>query len=493
MAHAPNVLWICTDSQRWDTLGCYGNRFVNTPNADRLAEEGVLFEHAYAQNPLCTPSRGAFLTGRYPVTTGLRQNGQCIPEGETLVTRILADNEYVCGLVGKLHLSAANRRFLMGDQWWELPREERLVQGTERRIDDGYDEFHWYHSPSPQYRSGAYTRWCHRKGVEIRSTDREDSKYVKNGMPKEHHEARFCAETAVDFIERYAGYPHPWLFSINIIDPHPGFNPPAAYLEPYLERLDDVPLPNYVEGELEDKPFYQRERHESCNYGDYAESDAGDPHEHRMCRAAYWAMCDNIDAQIGAIIDALERTGQREDTLVIFTSDHGEMLGDHGLYVKGPFLYDPAVRVPLIISWPGRVRRGVRSDALVELADLAPTLLEAAGLERHPGMQARSLWPLLTGDQEPDRFRDDVYCEYYNSNPDDPPVYLTMCRTEHHKIIIAHGMDCGELYDLEADPGENRNLWDDPDYAELKTEMLIRASNRMAWTCDPQPERIGIF
>ncbi len=493
MAKQPNILWICTDSQRWDTLGCYGNRHVDSPNVDRLAGEGTLFEHCYAQSPLCTPSRGAFLTGRYPVTNKLRQNGQCIPEGEKLVTRALADDGYVCGLVGKLHLSAANRRFLMGDRWWELPHEERLVQGVERRIDDGYHEFHWYHSPSPLYRSGAYTQWCHRRGVEIRSTPREDSKDVTNGMPPEHHEARFCAETAADFIERYADYAHPWLFSINIVDPHPGFNPPEVCLEPYLSRLDEIPLPDYVEGELDGKPSYQRERHGKTRYGGYSETDVGDPHEHRMCRAAYWAMCDNIDAHVGLMLEALERTGQRQDTLVIFTSDHGEMLGDHGLYVKGPFLYDPAVRVPLIVSWPGVVREGVVSPALVELADLAPTVLEAAGLDRLPGMQTRSLWPLLTGRQAADRFRDDVYCEYYNANPDETAIFLTMVRTDRHKIIVGHGRELGELYDLEEDPTETHNLWDDPAHAEVKMAMLKRACDRMAMTADPLPPRIGIF
>ena len=489
----PNILWICTDSQRWDTLGCYGNEFVRTPNIDRLASEGVLFEHCYAQNPLCTPSRGCFLTGRYPVTTKLRQNGQCIPEGEVLVTRILADHDYICGLSGKLHLSACNRRFTLGDEWWELPAEERVVQGTERRIDDGYQEFHWSHGPSPNFRSSAYNRWVQKKGAAIEQHDREDSEVVLKGMPSELHEVTWCAEEAEHFIEAYEGYGHPWLFSLNCFDPHFPFDPPEDYLAPYLDRLDDIGLPNYVEGELETKPPWQLARHEKPHYAYTGDRDAGDPHEHRMCRAAYWAMCDHIDARVGCVLEALERTGQRENTLVIFTSDHGEMLGDHGLYQKGPFLYDPAVRVPLIVSWPGRLPQGVRVPALVELGDLAPTVLDAAGLPRHPGMQTRSLWPLLTGEAETDTFREDVYCEYYNSNPNPEPIFLTMVRTERYKLIAAHGYRTGELYDLETDPGENINLWDDPDFAEVRTEMLQRLCDRMARTADPLPPRIGIY
>jgi arylsulfatase A-like enzyme len=130
---------------------------------------------------------------------------------------------------------------------------------------------------------------------------------------------------------------------------------------------------------------------------------------------------------------------------------------------------------------PGTIQPG-RTSALVELGDLAPTVLEACGLERHPGMQARSLWPMLTGQAPRDHFRDDIYCEYYNANPDSDPRWLTMVRTHDYKIIVRHGADLGELYDLSEDPGENRNLWDAPDYAGVKTAMLKRAT-----------ERIGIF
>ncbi len=488
-----NILWICTDSQRFDTLGCYGNPHVRSPNIDRLAAEGVLFEHCYAQNPLCQPSRGSFLTGRYPVTTGLRQNGQNIPADEKLITRMLADHEYICGLSGKLHLCACNRRFTLGETWWELPDEERVIQGVEPRIDDGYAEFYWDHAPSPKFRSSAYNRWVREHGAAIEQRPREDSRFVKIGMPPELHQTTFCAQKAIDFIEAYEGYAHGWLFSVNIFDPHFVFDPPQEYLKPYLDRLDEIPLPNYVEGELADKPAWQAERHARCKYAGYDEADLGDPREHRMLRAAYWAMCDQIDVQVGRMLDALDRTGQRENTLVIFTSDHGEMLGDHGLYTKGPFLYDPAIRVPLICSMPGTVAQGVRASGLVELSDLAPTVLDAAGLPRHPGMQTRSLWPMLTGEAPAEAFRDDVYCEYYNSNPDNPKGFLTMVRTETHKLIVAHGTGGGELYDLRSDPAETRNLWDDPAAAEAKTALLVRMTDRMAKTADPLPRRIGIY
>lgn len=491
----PNVLWICTDSQRFDTLGCYGNPYVRTPNIDRLAENGMLFEHCYSQNPLCTPSRGAFLTGRYPVTMGLRQNGQNINPEEKLVTRLLADQDYLCGLSGKLHVHACDRRHTLGDEWWELPAEEQVIQGVEPRIDDGYAEFYWDHAPSPIFRSSAYHRWVRDHGARICAIKRDDAQEVFNGMPEALHQTTFCAEKAIGFIEGYQDYAHPWLFSVNIFDPHFSVDPPEAYLQRYLDHLDDIPLPNYQPGELDGKPDWQRARHRTGYNarGGYDLTDTGDAHEHRMLRAGYWAMCDLIDVQVGRMLDALQRTGQRDNTLVIFTSDHGEMLGDHGFYIKGPFLYDEAIHVPLIVSWPGHIPQGVRSQALVELSDLAPTLLDAAGAPRYPGMQTKSLWPLLSGQSNPQCHRDDIYSEYYNTDHDNPMMYLTMVQTRDYKLIVDHTAGRGELYDLRQDPTETWNHWDDADFADIKTNLLLRLCARMAFTADPLPERVGIY
>lgn len=140
-----NILWICSDSQRWDTLGCYGNRLVHSPNIDRLAREGMLFENAIAQSPLNTPSRGCFLTGRYPVTNRLRQNGQNAPADLRPVTKMLAEAGYVCGFSGKLHLSACDKRLTFGPEWWKVPSGEWIVP-VEPRIADGYSVVHWSHS-----------------------------------------------------------------------------------------------------------------------------------------------------------------------------------------------------------------------------------------------------------------------------------------------------------------------------------------------------------
>ncbi|MEZ4622772.1 MAG: sulfatase-like hydrolase/transferase [Caldilineaceae bacterium] len=473
----PNILWICTDQQRFDTLGCYGNQFVQTPHIDRLAQEGIRFSHAFCQSPICTPSRASFLTGRYPRTTRCRANGQMIPADEVLVTKLLHDAGYTCGLAGKLHLA---------------PCHPSVNHGTEPRIDDGYDIFHWSHHPQPDWTVNAYQHWLQQQGVAYHTEPYRNSTQVKAGMPAAHHQTTWCAEMAINFMEAHEGRNQPWLFSVNIFDPHHAFDPPVDYLERYLERLESIPLPNYVPGELDNKPHYQQVDHEGAYYNKTLHPFTGmSDEDHRMVTAAYWAMVDLIDVQVGRMLDALERTGQLENTLVIFMSDHGEMLGDHGLYLKGPYFYEPLIRVPLIMRLPGVIDEGRTSDALIELMDIAPTFLDAAGLERAPGMQGKSLWPLLTDATVPDHHHDDIYCEYYNAMPwhRDPTAQATMIRTQTYKLVVVHSRNEGELYDLGADPCETYNLWDDPAQQGIKSDLLLRLCNRMAWTVDPLPER----
>lgn len=476
MQQSPNILWICSDQQRFDTLGCYGNNFVHTPNIDRLAAGGMKFEHAYCQSPVCTPSRASFLTGRYPRTTRARQNGQSIPEDEILVTKLLADAGYVCGLAGKLHLSTC---------------DPVVTNQIERRINDGYSVFNWSHHPwaeGPSFNTLAneYNQWLAERGVNYRTVLFGDSKYVAAGMPVESHHSTWCATKAVHFIERGAAYTNPWLFSVNFFDPHAPFDPPVEYLQRYLEMSRDIPLPNYREGELDNKPRGQMYYHRKNQWPYIAMSEE----DHRLLRASYWAMIDLIDQQVGRILDALEKSGQMENTMIIYMSDHGEMLGDHGIYLKGPFFYDPAIRVPLIVHGAAVATSGVASAALVELADLAPTLLEWAGLPKHPGMQGKSLTPLLSGESA--IHREDIYCEYYNARSDHNE-FATMVRTEELKLVVVHGQDIGELYDLRKDPGESFNVWDNPQYASEKIEMMKRLCDRMAWTADPLPLRNGRF
>ncbi len=471
----PNILWICTDQQRFDSLGCYGNEYVHTPNLDRLAENGVLFERCYAQNPVCTPSRSSFLTGRYPRTTRCRQNGQSIPESETLIPKVFSDAGYICGLSGKFHLSACH---------------PSVCKTNERRVDDGYSLFNWSHDEKGLWPANEYRNWLNEIDVEYQTKLLNESKYVEIGMPEEYHQTTWCVNRAINFIESCQPYDIPWFFSLNIFDPHAPFNPPLEYLERYLKQIDDIPEPNYVEGELENKPVFQKleyyEGYNSRKEYKAAEMNAAD---HKYARAAYWAMIDLVDKQVGRLIDLLENKGLLDNTIIIFMSDHGELLGDHGMYYKGPFFYEPSIRVPLIISSPSLLKNR-RQKALVELVDIAPTLLDAAGIKHPEGMQGRSFWNILIDDKQKDFHRKDVYCEYYNSLPwNNPHAYGTMVLTERYKLVAYHGLDNGELYDLKNDPNETYNLWNNEEFKDLKLEMFRILCDRMAETVDPLPLR----
>lgn len=474
----PNILWICSDQQRYDSLGCTGNAFVHTPNMDRLAQQGVLFEHAYCQSPICTPSRASFLTGRYPRTTRCRQNNQSIPADEVLITKLLADSGYNCGLSGKLHLSP-------GYPW--------ASNTSEKRIDDGYSDFHWSHQSIPETPGNQYGQWLRDKGIKFETPDYVESGRIQAGMSEEYHQTTWCADKAIQFIEANADYgTQPWLFSVNFFDPHPPFDPPLAYLERYLDRLDHIPLPRYTVGELDDKPYIQQRTHLGQDRREQKFAwDLISDEEHRLITASYWAMVDLIDIQVGRMLDALECTEQAENTIVIFMSDHGEMLGDHGIYFKGSFFYEQLVRVPLIIRYPQKFQSNVRSRALIELLDIAPTLLETVNLEYYPAMQGKSLWSLLTGHTDLHDHRTDVYCEYYNATTKHHPdvVFGTMLRTEDHKVVRIHGTPDGELYDLKTDPQETHNLWHDTNHIDKKVDMLTCLTDRMAWTSDPIPAR----
>ncbi len=468
----PNLLWICSDQQRYDTIRALGNSLVNTPNIDRIIENGVTFTHAYCQSPVCTPSRASFLTGRYPRTTRCRQNGQTIPEDERLLPRILKDHGYRCGLSGKLHLSSCSDG------------------KVEQRIDDGYDVFHWSHHPQPDWPENAYQQWLKSKGVrweELYSAP--EVGYVKLGVPAEFHQTTWCAEMAIDFIHENQN--RPWMFSVNMFDPHHAFDPPQEYLDRYDPA--QMPVPKSSPGELDFKTSYQQLDHIwAHNTEGGMRVDKITQEESQRITAAYYAMVELIDDQVGRMLQALEETGQLENTIVVFMSDHGEMLGDHGIYLKGPHFYEEAVHVPLTIQWPKQFRNGLKSDAFVELVDLVPTFFDAMGIPIEPQIQGKSLFSICTGEADPSHHRDAVYCEYTNSWTHHRS-YGTMYRTRTHKLVVYHGIPEGELYDLETDPDEFRNLWDDPASLEVKLELMKQSFDASVLTMDPMPPRLGPF
>lgn len=472
MGTMPNVLWICADQQRWDTIGALGNPHVHTPHLDRLVAEGVAFTHTYCQSPICTPSRASFLTGKYPSTVRVNTNGaEYFPRNETLVTRRLADAGYTCGLAGKLHLAGA-------------------YYGRESRVDDGYTFFRYSHGPRDDWTRGHdYADWLRAQGEDPADIlrPRNEGRHgiapptaERNNVPPHLHQTTWCATQAIEFMEQ----PHggPWLMSVNCYDPHPPYNPPWEY----YRRFDPatLPGPHFRESDL---------AHQQILAGAYFQSDpecpdAYDGADGRVVQALYYAMIEQVDEQVGRMLDTLDRTGQRDNTVIIFMSDHGEALGDHGLVHKGGRFFDGLTRVPLLWRWPGRFAAGTQSDALVELTDIAPTLLGLAGLPVPPEMQGRSLLPLLVGEADPGMHREDVRCEYYDAlHRPGQESFGTMYRDRRWKLTVYHGLGLGELYDLEADPHEFNSLWADPAHQGIKAELLAKSFDATVRAMDYGP------
>ncbi|TDE14273.1 sulfatase [Jiangella asiatica] len=454
----PNILLICTDQQRYSALGAYGNDEIDTPTLDRLAAEGVLFENCYVQNPVCGPSRASLMTGRYVQSHGQWANGVALPEHEQLFSRVLAGAGYDCGLVGKLHLAAC-----FGGR-------------TEPRHDDGFRVWRWAHDPGHRSPENQYHRWLQEEHPDLwRAVNDPNTPTTFANIETRGHFSRWISTETIDFLRNGRERARPFFVVANFFDPHHAFDAP----EEYVKRYDPETLSRPVTraGELAGKPSIFTE----ASARSYAGHERGyveySPSELQETKAAYYAMVSLIDDEVGRILDALEAEGLADDTLVIFTSDHGEMLGDHQLMLKGPMMYEPAVRVPLILRWPGALPAGHRRAEFVQWIDLAPTILEAAGLDPMRRGQGETLLPLARGDHA-SWTRDWAICEYRDSGHSyDPPVHTTMLRHDRWKLVVHHGPPstardrAGELYDLAADPHELDNRWDDPAFVQSRIEL----------------------
>jgi len=458
----PNILWLCTDQQRYDTIGALNNPHIRTPNIDQLVAEGVAFTHAVCQSPICTPSRASFLTGQYASTVHACTNGnETWADAAPLVTKVLADAGYDGGLVGKLHLSGGADR-----------TEPRLAN-------DGYRYFQFSHAPRDSWPAGHdYADWVRTQGYDF-------AKLCENPatLPPALHQTTWCTEKSIDFIEEdHEG--QPWFLSFNPYYPHPPFAPPQEYRERYDPAT--LPPPLFRESDLAAQAKLA---------GVDFQSVVRRPEEFdaQTVKAIYYGMIEMVDEGIGRILEALDRTGQRENTLIIFMSDHGETLGDHGLLQKGCRFYEGLVRVPLIFAWRGHFQPGLVSAALVELTDVAPTLLEICGLPQPARMQGRSLLPLLNGAVT--THRQFVRSEYYHTLMPSPAngfegSYGTMLRTDRYKLAVYHGHGWGELFDLQADPDEFENRWDDPAYQQIRFTLLLQCCDELAFAVDVGSKQI---
>ena len=480
----PNILWYCTDQQRYDTIGSLNNPHVSTPYIDRMVAQGTAFTKTYCQSPICTPSRASFLTGCYPNALRTPRNGNFIFSDQyPLISKILNDHGYDCGLVGKLHLASSFQRI-------------------EPRVDDGYRFFKWSHAPRDDWKEGHdYAEWVRQKGSVLKELVKD-----VNGIPAELHQTTWGTDRSIDFIEE--NREGPWFLSVNVYDPHPPFNPPKEYRDMFDPK--SMPDPLFRETDLiqqkilEPIDFQSKvcrpEELDICDpilprtpTADSVRGDDPSPGERDAwtLKAAYYAMIKLIDDQFGRLVQFLEDTNQLENTVIIYSTDHGESLGDHGLIEKGCRFYEGLVHVPLVISWPGMVKEGLQSEALVELMDVTPTLMEILGIPQPDYMQGMSLWPILSGKKSATFHKPMVRSEFFDALNQPFHTRATMLRDERYKLVVYHGIGLGELYDLEQDPGEFNNLWDETGSSEIKNNMILKSFDASMMAVDLGPQCIG--
>jgi arylsulfatase len=452
----PNILFITTDEQRFDCLGCSGNPIIRTPNLDSLAETGVRFDRGYVQNPMCMPSRMAIMTGRYCSEHGVNINCTGLPEHEQTRTfmRCLQDAGYTTAAVGKMH---------MMPKWG--PFGFTYLDLVEGKAD-----------ANNQYIDYLKAKGLNGQQHEAKGEVLPFGTYT-HALPAEDTIDAFVGRRAAAWLKSRDVDDGPFFLWVSFSNPHFPFDPP----EPYDTMYDpeEVPLPVWREGEMAQKPP-QRQLQRERGYDEATEAQL------RKIVANYYGNVTWVDDQVGTILELLDEKGWTEDTLIAFTSDHGDHLGDHKLLHKsGVTFYDVSVRVPYLIRYPRLFPEGVVCEAMVETIDLAATFLDVAGIEAPRTMQGRSLVGLAEGQLSD--WRDDAFCEIdlrlnpRMHGPKDPDSrdYVAMICTRDWKYVHFPTLGIGELYDLERDPHELENLFYDPAYAEKVAEMRLRLLDRM--------------
>lgn len=453
MPAAPDIVFIITDQQRYDTIAALGASHMDTPNIDRLARNGVSFSQCHVTAPSCVPCRASLFTGYYPHTNGVLANGQ--PWSRTWVSD-LAEAGYHCVNIGKMHTIPYDAKAGFHERF-VVENKDRYLEG--RWFFDEWDKALASHGLTKQQREEYRKRPDYRDRLGAFTWD----------LPPAMQSDNFIGDTACWWLNTKPAE-KPLFMTIGFPGPHPPYDPTPEMAEKYMAR--DVPVPEVSAEELADlaAPWVEKRHHDvEVDHDSVAWKLDPSAEELRRMRAYYYANVEMIDTQVGRILDALKARGNLDNTIVIFTSDHGDNLGDHGLIQKwAP--YEEVTRVPLIISAPGRFAGGRDVDALVQLFDLGPTILEWAGVTPDATYEAMSLNPALNGDLFTGR--DHVFCEQAGDVNMTGASYLTMVRSKTHKLVHFRGSDEGQLFDLTSAAGETKNLFSAPEAAGVKQDLL---------------------
>ena len=449
---------------QWSAIA--NRSLCQTPNLNHLAAQGILFDRSYTASAVCCPSRAILCSGAYHWHNGVFNqihsspsvHRDMFPDVVTYSER-LKEAGYTQGYVGKWHASFVRGPLEFGYNEIAAPLgyNSRLLKGIDRNPDR-------VPQPTPAALQEHVDRWMSWPGSE------PFSMWGYYDGREEDTQEYWVAENGIRMMKRFASAARPWHLEVQFVAPHDPYLPLKKYLDRY--RDSKVGVPRSFCDTFTGKPeFHKRE---SETWGQVTDED------YRQGRVHYYAFCEQVDTQIGRILSALNETGQEQNTLVIFTSDHGDMVGNHRMWIKGWIPYEECYRVPLIMRWPARIRPGLRSNGLVLIHDLAYTYVDVAGARPLPYHEGRSLLPLAESPERAD-WPDQILCAYYGGE------FLYTQRiaiTDRYKYVF-NGFGLDELYDLKADPEEIHNVVAQPAYTDVTDDMRARLYELMEQFGDP--------
>lgn len=524
----PNFLLIITDQHRADHLGCYGNSVVRTPSIDRLAASGTRFDRFYVATPICMPNRATLMTGRMPSLHGARQNGIPLSLAATTFVDVLRAAGYETALVGKCHLQSISGNLpTIGmpapDPSLTMPPEDLREADNTLTRHGRYDQelpSTWEREPDfepvlPYYgfehvdlaighgdkTVGHYARWLKARHPHPDSLRGPANQLPGNGyiapqawrtrMPEELYPTAYIAERTIKFLENYSRTDRskPFYIQCSFPDPHHPFTPPGRYWDMYDPAAISLP-PSFDSGERPIPPHLQElydERAQNKSNRDGQRTFAITEREAREAIALTYGMIAMVDDAIGSILGWLKTLRLDDDTVIIFTSDHGDFMGDHQLLLKGALHYRGLVRVPFIWCDPGVESHGLVNRGICGTLDIANTVLARAGLQGPNGMQGTSLMPAVNGGSTG---RDSLVIEEHQRRG-----YMGFKNnfrartliTENERMTLYEGAGWGELYDFTSDPNETNNLWDNPRARDRRYRLTEKLARKMMELADSSP------